>query len=85
MAKLRISKLDKEIIAHRVVSEWVEFATRIISEGGRPVKFLDHMDEAIHANLCRKYPDDERVCEISDRVFNEIRKTYAPVLGDLHF
>ena len=76
MMTLRITKTQKDIIAWRVATDWLAFARRIISEGGKPVKFSDarRLDDSIHAHICKMFPNDERVCDISNRVQSQIAK-----------
>ena len=74
---MRITKTQKQIVAHTVATNWVTFATRIVSEGGTPCRFTEQLDSHLWnelRNMCGRMGNVENVHEISRRVFNEIRK-----------
>ncbi len=74
---MRLSKERKQGIAWKVANDWVEFASRILGEGLKPVKFSDHVELAINQELfelCERKGDTELVYGISRRVRSEIKK-----------
>lgn len=71
MANVRISTETKDIIAYRVASEWLEFARRILSEGGRPARLQDTVTGSVWAKLVDRY-GEEGADTISTRTRDEI-------------
>ena len=70
---MRLSKLQKEIIAYRVSSEWLDSAKRVLSEGGKPVKFSDSVRELVWFHVCKVCRDDEEKYEtVSDNTLKKI-------------
>ena len=69
----RLSKLQKEVIAYRVSSEWLEFAERILSEGGKPVRFSKVVREMVWFHVCKICGNDANKYEtISDSTLKKI-------------
>lgn len=74
---MRIKKERKQVIAWKVANDWIEFASRILGEGLKPVKFSDHVESAIYHELCEmceQRGDTEAVYGISRKVRAEIKK-----------
>ena len=70
---MRLSKLQKDIIAYRVSSEWLESAKRILSEGGKPVKFSDSVRELVWFHVCKICGNDEDKYEtVSDKTLKKL-------------
>ena len=70
---MRLSKLQKEIIAYRVASEWLDSARRILSEGGRPVKFSNQVRELVWFHVCKICGNDEDKYEtVSDNTLEKL-------------
>jgi len=70
---MRLSKLQKEIIAYRVASEWLDSARRILTEGGRPAKFSDSVRELVWFHVCKICGNDEDKYEtVSDRTLRKL-------------
>ena len=72
MLKVRITKQTKQTIAHTVARQWIESATQILSDGGKPATFTKCVNDSVWAKICTYYDSRYDVASVSDRVFKSI-------------
>ncbi len=73
LTQLRISRQDKDIISHRIASNWIKFARRILSEGGKPAKLSKTAKDSVWCEIVRRY-GEELAITVSHRTISGIVK-----------